>query len=236
MIGAGGRYWLIQAGVGGTPDIDAYPAVAPWGPFDFTAGRRLYRDPSIGLDDAHDFRIMYEARAEPDLSSGNTLVISYNVNSVGVNTGCQPMASYTNTVTLPRFVTVRLAAFGPAAQVRSVRSGPSDDPGIARRNPAQWFASWGLRHGCPHIPAVTSVHASAVSGQVRLSWPDVGLGLRYLVYLKGPGQPGDSPVTTAYHDDATLTGLRPGSYVARVVPASLRKYKGRGAKVTFTVP
>ena len=163
-------------------------------------------------------------------------MISYNVNSVGVNTGCQPMASYTNTVTLPRFVTVPLAAFGPAAQVRSVRSGPSDDPGIARRSPAQWFASWGLRHGCPHIPAVTSVRASAGSGQVRLSWPDAGLGLRYLVYLTGPGQPGDSPVTTAYHDGATLTGLRPGSYVARVVPANLRKYKGRGAKVTFTVP
>jgi len=236
VIGAGGRYWLIQAGVGGSPDIDAYPASTPWGPFDFTAGRRLYRDPSIGLDDAHDFRIMYEARAEPDLSSGNTLVISYNVNSVGVNTGCEPMASYTNTVTLPRFVTVPLAAFGPAARVRSARSGPSDDPGIARRNPAQWFASWGLRHGCPHIPAVTTVRASAGSGQVRLSWPDAGLGLRYLVYLTGPGQPGDSPVTTAYHDDAVLTGLRPGRYVARVVPANLRKYRGRGAKVTFTVP
>ena len=178
---------------------------------------------------------MYEARAEPDLSSGSTLVISYNVNSVGVNTGCQPMASYTNTVTLPRFVTVPLAAFGPAARVRSVRSGPSDDPGIARRNPAQWFASWGLRHGCPHIPAVTSVRARAGSGQVSLSWPDAGLGLHYLVYLTGPGQPGDSPVTTAYHDGAALTGLRPGRYVARVVPANVRKYRGRGAEVTFTV-
>ena len=236
VIKAGGRYWLIQTAAAGTPDINAYPAAAPWGPFDFTAGRLLYRDPSIGLDDAHDFRIMYEARAEPDLSSGNTLVISYNVNSVGGNTGCEPMASYTNTVTLPRFVTVPLAAFGPAARVRSARSGPSDDPGIARRNPAQWFASWGLRHGCPHIPAVTTVRASAGSGQVRLSWPDAGLGLRYLVYLTGPGQPGDSPVTTAYHDDAVLTGLRPGRYAARVVPANLRKYRGRGAKVTFTVP
>ena len=123
-----------------------------------------------------------------------------------------------------------------AELIRSVRSGPSDDPGIARRNPAQWFASWGLRHGCPHIPAVTTVRASAGSGQVRLSWPDAGLGLRYLVYLTGPGQPGDSPVATAYHDDAVLTGLRPGRYVARVVPANLRKYRGRGAKVTFTVP
>ena len=82
---------------------------------------------------------------------------------------------------------------------------------------------------------MTSVRASAGSGQVRLGWPDAGLGLRYLVYLKGPGQPGDRPVTTAYHEGATLTGLRPGSYVARVVPANFRKYTGRGAKVTFTV-
>jgi hypothetical protein len=242
VIRAGGRYWLIQTGVAGTPDIDAYPAGAPWGPFDFTAGRLLYRDPSIGLDDAHDFRIMYEARAEPALSAGNTLVISYNVNSEGVSTGCVPMASYTNTVTLPRFVTVPLSAFGPPAQIRSAqigplraRSGPPDYPGIARRNPAQWFLSWGLRHGCPHIPAVTSVRASAGSGQVRLSWPDAGLGVRYIIYLRGPGQPGAGPVTTAYHAGATLTGLRAGRYVARVVPANFRKYTGRGARVTFTV-
>jgi hypothetical protein len=178
---------------------------------------------------------MYEARAEPALSAGHTLVISYNVNSEGVSTGCVPMAYYTNTVTLPRFVTVPLAAFGPAAQVQPARSGPPDDPGIARRNPAQWFLSWGLRHGCPHVPAVTSVRARAGSGQVRLSWPDAGLGVRYRIYLQGPGQPGDRPVTTAYHDGATLTGLRPGRYVARVVPANFRKYTGRGAEVTFTV-
>jgi hypothetical protein len=239
VIGAGGRYWLIQAGAAGAPDIDAYPAGAPWGPFDFTSGRRLYRDPSIRLNDEHDFRIMYEARAEPALSAGRTLVISYNVNSEGVSTGCVPMAYYTNTVTLPRFITVPLAAFGPAAQIRSARSarsGPPDDPGIARQNPAQWFLSWGLRHGCPHIPAVTSVRASAGSGQVRLSWPDAGLGVRYRIYLQGPGQPGGHPVTTAYHDGVTLTGLRPGRYVTRVVPANFRKYTGRGAEVTFTVP
>jgi hypothetical protein len=126
--------------------------------------------------------------------------------------------------------------FGRGAQVRAVRSGPPDDPGIARRNPAQWFDSWGLRHGCPHIPAVTSVHASAGSGQVRLSWPDAGLGVRYLVYLQGPGHPAASPVTTTYHHGVTVSGLQPGSYVARVVPANVRKYRGRDAKVTFTVP
>jgi hypothetical protein len=83
---------------------------------------------------------------------------------------------------------------------------------------------------------VTSVRARAGSGQVRLSWPGVGLAVRYLVYLQGPGQPGGSPVTATYHDGVTLTGLPPGSYVARVVPANFRKYTGRGATVTFTVP
>jgi hypothetical protein len=188
VIKAGGRYWLIQTAAAGTPDISAYPAAAPWGPFDFTTGRLLYRDPSIGLDDAHDFRIMYEARAEPALSAGHELVISYNVNSEGVNTGCRPMA-----------------------------------------------LSWGLRHGCPHIPAVTSVRASAGSGRVRLSWPEAGLGVRYLIYPQGPGRPGVSPVTRTYRAGATFSGLPPGRYVARVVPGNFRKYKGRGATVTFTV-
>ena len=116
VIQAGHRYWLIQAGTAVVaPDIDAYPASAPWGPFDFAAGRLLYRDPAIGLDAAHDYRILYEARVEPALSSRHTLVISYNVNSEAVTTGCVPMSAFTNTLTLPRFVAVPLAAFGDGA-------------------------------------------------------------------------------------------------------------------------
>ena len=80
------------------------------------------------------------------------------------------------------------------------------------------------------------MRASAGSGQVRLSWPDAGLGVRYLIYLNGPGQPGDRPVTTAYHDGATLTGLRPGSYRARVVPVNFKQQTGQAAEVTFTIP
>ena len=38
-----------------------------------------------------------------------------------------------------------------------------------------------------------------------------------------------------YRDSVTLTGLRSGRYVARVVPANFRKYRGRGAEATFTV-
>ena len=123
VIKAGGRYWLIQAATAQVaPDIDAYPARTPWGPFDFTAGRLLYRDPAIGLDAAHDYRILYEARATPALSTRNSLVISYNVNSEAVTTGCAPMSAFTNTLTLPRFVSVPMSAFGAAARARR-RSG-----------------------------------------------------------------------------------------------------------------
>jgi len=239
VVQVGRRYWLIQAGsaVGG-PDIDAYPASAPWGPFDSAAGRLLYRDPAIGLDAAHDYRIMYEARAEPALSARHTLVISYNVNSEAVTTGCVPMSVFTNTVTLPRFIAVPLAAFGDdaGAHVNSARSGAPDYPRIVPRDPSQWFDAWDYPGGCPPVPALVSVQARPGTGKVTLSWPDAGLGVRYRVYLQGPGEPGDTPVATAYADGATITGLRPGDYQAKVVPVNFKKHTGPAAEVTFTVP
>ena len=238
VVQVGRRYWLIQAGtVAGGPDIDAYPASAPWGPFD-SAGRLLYRDPTIGLDAAHDFRIMYEARAEPALSTRHALVISYNVNSEAVTTGCVPMSAFTNTVTLPRFIAVPLAAFGDdaGADVNSAVSGAPDDPRIVSRDPSQWFDAWDYPDGCPPVPGLVSVQARPGAGKVTLSWPDAGLGVRYRVYLQGPGEPGDTPVATAYTDGATLSGLRPGDYQAKVVPVNFKKNTGPAAEVTFTVP
>ena len=240
VIKEGGRYWLIQGGVTpGAPDIDAYPASAPWGPFDFGAGRLLYRDPTIGLYAADDYRILYEARAEPALSTHDTLVISYNVNSEAVTTGCVPMSLFTNTVTLPRFIAVPLAAFGdnPGAPGNSARAGPSDDPRIVPRDPSQWFDSWAYPGtGCPPVPRLASVQAKLGTGKVTLGWPDAGLGIYYRVYLQGPGQPGGTLVATAYADGTTITGLRPGRYQARVVPVNFKKKTGRAARVTFTLP
>ena len=146
VIQAGGRYWLIQASpLAGTQDIDAYPAAAPWGPFDVAAGRLLYRDPAIGLDAAHEYRIMYEARVEPALSTPATLVISYNTNSEAVTAGCVPMSQFTNTVTLPRFITVPLTAFGPGAKTPAkptATADRSDYPPIVPQDPSQWFEAW----------------------------------------------------------------------------------------------
>jgi len=240
VIQVGGRYWLIEGGVTtGGPDIDAYPASAPWGPFDFGAGRLLYRDPTIGLHAADDYRIMYEARAEPAISTGDTLVISYNVNSEAVTTGCLPLAQFTNTVTLPRFVAVPMAAFGgdPGAPGDLARSGPQNDPGIVPGNPSQWFDAWDYPGiGCPPVPGLASVQARPGTGKVTLSWPDAGLGVHYRVYLQGPGEPGSTQVATAYADSATITGLGPGGYRATVVPVNLKKHTGPAARVTFTVP
>ena len=241
VIKAGGRYWLIQAATAQVaPDIDAYPASTPWGPFDFTAGRLLYRDPAIGLDAAHDYRILYEARAEPALSARNSLVVSYNVNSEAVTTGCAPMSAFTNTLTLPRFVSVPMSAFGAGAGAGApagqVKSGPAPYPQIVQQNPSQWFDAWSYSDGCPPVPALASVRARPGAGRVTLRWPDAGLRLRYHVYLQGPGKPGGAPVKITQRTGATITGLQSGSYRARVVPVNFRKQTGRAAEVTFTVP
>ncbi len=247
VIQAGGRYWLIQAATAVVaPDIDAYPASTPWGPFDFAAGLLLYRDPGIGLDAAHDYRILYEARAEPALSTSHTLVISYNINSEAVTTGCTPMSEYTNTVTLPRFIAVPMTAFaaGTGTKAPAATSGPANYPRIVAQNPSQWFDAWSYPKGCPPVPGLKSVQARPSAGRVKLSWPDAGLGVRYLVYLQGPGASGfrgggglgSVPATTAYHNHATITGLQPGSYQATVVPVNFRKLTGAAAEVTFGVP
>jgi hypothetical protein len=239
VVQIAGRYWLIQASPqAGSQDIDAYPAATPWGPFDPAAGMLLYRNNDIGLDAAHDYRIMYEARAEPALSTSRTLVISYNVNSEAVDTGCVPISTLTNTVTQPRFISIPLAAFGDSTSVSQypVTVGPSDYPQIVQRDPAQWFNAWSYPTGCPPVPGLGSIQARPRAGAVDLTWPDAGLSVRYQVFLLAPGAASYSLVTTARSDSATLTGLKSGIYLARVVPANFHHGFGPAAQVMFTIP
>jgi hypothetical protein len=238
VVRIGRHYWLIQAGaIVGDPTIDAYPAREPWGPFDAAAGRVLYRDPAIGLDAAHEYRIMYEARAELALSTRNTLVISYNINSEAVTTGCAPMSQFTNTVILPRFIAVPLAMFGhdPGSHI-TAQSGPPDYPPIMQRDPSQWFDAWTYRDDCPPVPAVVSVQARPGPGRVTLSWPDAGLNITYRVYLTGPGEPGAARVASPSAHRVTITRLRPGRYQARVVAVNFYERTGPPAEVMFTIP
>jgi hypothetical protein len=237
----GGRYWLIQQAVqAGSPDIDAFPAPTPWGPFDPAGGILLYRSPDIGLDQAHDYRIMYEARAEPALSTAKTLVISYNVNSAAVTTGCVPLSAYTNTITQPRFIAVPRAAFS-AAQPGSLRqyrvvAGPSPYPAITRKDPGRWFNGWAYPGGCPPVPAVLDIGAQQINGSLWLEWPNLGSGLRYRVYLRRAGHSRYTLAHTVSSPGATIAGLTRGqTYQIRVVAVNLKQHTGPGAVATVTM-
>ena len=235
VVEISGRYWLIQANPqAGSQDIDAYPADSPTGPF-ASEGVTLYTNDDIGLDAAHDYRIMYEARAEPALSTSHMLVISYNVNSEAVTAdACVPLSTYTNTVVQPKFIAVPTSMFTGAAGL--VSAGPSNYPRIVSSNPSRWVDAWSYSTGCPSIPALASVEARPRARAVTLTWPDDGLGMRYRVYLTGPGERGTAPVTTTASDTASVTGLPPGTYQATVTPINVRETPGPSATVHFTVP
>jgi hypothetical protein len=239
VVRAGQRYWLIQADpLAGSQDIDAYPAAAPWGPFDRASGVVLYRNADIGADAAHDYRIMYEARAELALSTSRTLVISYNVNSLGVTTGCVPMSWFTNTVTQPRFITVPMAALSAArgGQDDAARTAAPDYPHVAARDPAQWFDAWDYHSGCPPVPAVTSVQARPGTGTVQLSWRDAGLGVGYRVYVLPHGADSYQLMVTTGADSVTFSGLPAGRCLARVVQVNSQGDTGPPAQVAITIP
>lgn len=240
VLRLGGRYWLIQQdSTTGSPDIVAFPAPDPWGPFDPGERLLLYRSPDVGLNAAHDFRIMYEARAEPSLSTPRNLVISYNVNSVGVTTGCQSLSAFTDTITRPRFISVPVAAFsGPLGTHFTARSGPSPYTDVTSKHPSQWFNSWAYPGGCPPVPRLSNVSAQATGdGTVSLRWPEAGLGLAYRVYRRGLGAANSSYrlVTTVSADRIQVRGLRRGiSYQFLVVPVNARHKTGAGATATLT--
>jgi hypothetical protein len=242
VLRTGGKYWLIQQdSTTGSPDIVAFPGTAPWGPFVPDGRILLYRSPDVGLDAAHDFRIMYEARAEPALSTRRSLVISYNVNSVGVTTGCQPLSAFTDTITRPRFISVPMAAFtgGPRTRL-AVESGPSPYTDVSGKDPSQWFNSWAYPGGCPPVPGLANVSAQAVgNGTVALRWPGAGFGLAYRIYqreLGGGGYSGSYALVNTVSADATqVSGLHRGAtYEFLVVPVNAKRKTGPGAAATLT--
>jgi hypothetical protein len=237
VVRIAGRYWLIQAPGAGDPDIYAYPAPAPWGPFDTGHGILLYRAPGIGLNVADDYRVMYEARAEPALSTSRTLVISYNVNTEAVTGACMSLSHFTNAMAQPRFITVPLAAFSgpPGAVQRLVRAGAPGYPQISEQDPAQWYNSWSFPSGCPPVPGVSRVTARASAGMARLTWPSAGIGVRYQIYVGSAS--GFVHLRTVFLPHAVLTGLTRGlTYEFQVVPMSIYSSTGPAADVFVRIP
>jgi hypothetical protein len=237
VVREAGRYWLIQAPGAGDPDILAYPGPTPWGPFDNWHPIVLYRAPGIGLNMANDYRVMYEARAEPAVSTSQTLVISYNVNSEAITAACTSLAFYTNAISQPRFIAVPEAAFTSGADPqRLVRAGPFSYPQITMRNPSQWYNAWSFTDGCPPVPGVSRVTARAGPGRARLTWPSAGIGLQYRIYL-ADGSGGFAQVRTVSSTSVTLTGLTHGAtYQFQVVPLNYYNNAGPGAQTSAQIP
>jgi hypothetical protein len=238
VVPIAGRYWLIETLGTGSPDIYAYPAPAPWGPFDARSRILLYRAPGIGLDVADDYRIMYEARAEPALSTGKTLVISYNVNSEAVTGACTSIAWFTNAFIQPQFITVPVSAFGARkANVQDlVRAANPGYLPIIQRDPAQWFDGSSFADGCPPVPGVSHLTAHAGAGRVRLAWASAGIGMRYRVYLSS-GSDDFELVRTVSSNQVTLTGLTAGlTYDFQVVPVNIHSGAGPAASASASLP
>jgi hypothetical protein len=237
VIRAAGRYWLIeQVGALGNPYIDAFPARTPWGPFDLKAGIVLYRAPGIGLTAADHYRVMYEARAEPALSTKSTLIISYNVNSLAVTAGCLSLSDFTNEAIQPRFFAVPRRAFGAvprSAGPVTAAAGPAVYMPSGRRAP-KWYYSWNYRGGCPPMHAVRHISVTHTGHTVALRWQSLGAGVRYQIFLGGPGS-GYVLIRTASKPSVTLSHLtRAGQYQVLIVPENKRERTGQGRKVVFT--
>ncbi len=241
VINAAGRYWLIeQAGGLGSTQIDAYPGETPWGPFDTAAALLLYSAPGIGLTAADDYQVMYEARAEPALSTKRTLVISYNVNSLAVTAGCVPLSAFTNAVIQPHFIAVPRAVFG-AAGLRTVRpaavaAGPSAYTSAAVQPGPRLFNSWSYSGGCPRLRAVRDISVTRIQDSIRLHWQAFGPGVSYLVYLRSPdGKYALLRITEA--SSVTLSNLAHRSrYQVLIIPENIDHRKGPGASIAFMAP
>lgn len=232
VVQLGGRPWLIQHDPAfGSPDIVGYPAAAPWGPFDPRQRKVLYRAPGVGDDAAHDYKIVYDARVITPLSTKDTVVIGYNVNTMAVDTGCRSLNFYTDIFYRPRFITVPAAEFARrGAAARGVGAGhETPTPSFVLRRPAQWFNTWNYPEGCPPVPAVSGVTAASTApGTLTLSWRGAGADVGYRVYRRPAGSHTDfSLVRTVTTPGVTLDGLTSGKqYEWRVRPINSKNHAG----------
>ncbi|WP_454198581.1 sigma-70 family RNA polymerase sigma factor [Nocardia sp. Marseille-Q1738] len=117
-----GRYLLITQDTRSAfgTDILAYVADAPTGPF--TSPTVLYRTPETGAEGSYGDAnmITYNAHEHPELRRGDTLIISYNVNSLDPGGVIDDVTKYR-----PRFIEVEL---NPDSGGPDSGGAPSADP------------------------------------------------------------------------------------------------------------
>ncbi|MFI9415040.1 amidase family protein [Nocardia gamkensis] len=138
------RYLLITQDTSApfSAEIWAYLSDSPTGPF--TSPTLVYRAPEAGATGSFgDPNVYaYNAHEHPDLRSGDTLIVSYNVNSLDFEGVVSDVSKYR-----PRFVTVRLnPGFGS----------PSTDAAEHTPGPEHASIPKGIRHQSPAGPISAS--------------------------------------------------------------------------------
>ena len=155
-----GDYWLIQDYQG---SINAYPATTPWG---FTASMvTLYTPPEDSNDDYPYWENNYGARLQPGLGASGEEVISYNVNTASVDTGCESANIHDATIYRPRFIDVPDSAFVLA----TAQAAPARTANAANKIGAgDSLPEYGIQHSGPPFPAA---NPSALTAQPDASSP-----------------------------------------------------------------
>jgi len=143
--------WLIQFDyTHAWPDpagsIGAHPSSTPWG-----FGNRtipLYTPPGTGVLQSPHYYQQYEARVQPGLAAGQ-VVISYNVNTFAVDTGCVSANVHDTHIYRPRFISVPNTLFNPAAAAAA----PGTATPATTASPGNPFVEHGIRNSGPPLAA-----------------------------------------------------------------------------------
>jgi hypothetical protein len=160
-----GSLWLIQkdqaSSLGGGP-VTAHPAAQPWL---FNNSEVVLYYPPEAHHDYPDYFLTYEARLQPGLSgSSSYVVISYNVNSTAVDTGCVSSDMHDASIYRPRFIDVPTSAFNTSSATAVAGAGvllPAPSYGIMNSGPTSTFPS-------PAVNAAGTVLDSAASSGARI--------------------------------------------------------------------
>lgn len=116
--------WLIQEDPGSglvSGPITAHPAAKPWL---FTNQETVLYYPPEETHSYPYYYLTYEARLQPAFTSASSVVISYNVNTTAVDTGCVSANAHDASIYRPRFIDVPTSAFSTASLTTEAASPP----------------------------------------------------------------------------------------------------------------
>jgi hypothetical protein len=204
--------WLIQedtTGLAGGP-IAAHPSATPWG---FTNSRIVLYNPPEATHAYPYYYLTYEARLQAGLTadSGADVVLSYNVNSTAVDTGCIGADVHDADIYRPRFIDVPIYDFQAEAAVpysSSVTSSQESAVGIENAGGAAFEGDTGSTTGAPLAAMMrAAIRGGTPAARTAITNQSIG-GVTdwydYWATLTCPKIDAPGPLTITAHPDGTV--------------------------------